>query len=503
VPEVARFVALLTYPNPVLEAHSLSHFPIPGPAVRLMRRITVLSVVAWSGFEFNAVPAWRTAAELKHPPLLKNASTLPGTVEVTITAAATRLTLKPGVTTEVLAYNGTSPGPTLELTEGDRVIVHFRNDLPEPTTVHWHGIHLPASQDGSPFDPVPAGGRRDYVFTIQRGTAGTYWYHPHLHHRTGYQIAKGLFGAIVVRAPDDPLPKSITERLLILADNRFQPDGSIDLPDPSSMPGRIDEENGREGDVLFVNGQLKPTLTIRAGEVQRWRIINASAARVYRLAIPGQTFLHVGSDGGLFEKPIEVSELTLANSERVEILVRGTGAPGSRKTLQTLAYDRYIPQTRPKDWNQARDLLTLQVSSEAPLAAVTIPTTLRPIPPLDTSRATARRVVSFSQGMINNQHFDFKRVDITTKLGATEIWKVENLVGMDHPFHLHGFQFQVIERNGQPEPYRSWKDAVNVRRQETVRLVVRFDDFPGKWMFHCHILNHEDQGMMGILEVKR
>jgi bilirubin oxidase len=469
----------------------------------LIRRVAVLSAVVLGGFEAGAFPAVRTAAELTPPPLLKNVSSAPGTVEVSITAGATRLQLKRGVTSEVFAYNGSTPGPTLEVMEGDRVIVHFRNDLAEPTTVHWHGIHLPASQDGSPFDPVPAGGQRDYVFTLPRGSAGTYWYHPHLHHRTGYQIAKGLYGAIIVRAADDPVPKSVSERLLILSDNRFLPDGSIDLPDKQSMAGRIDEENGREGDVFFVNGQVMPTLSIRPGEVQRWRIINASAARVYRLAIPGQTFLHVGSDGGLFEKPIEVSELVVANSERVEILVRGTGAPGSRKTLQALPYDRYVPQTRPKDWNQPRNLLTLHVTREPPAAPVAIPPTLRRIPPLDTAQASARRVVSFSQGMINNQHFDFKRVDFTTKLGATEIWKVENLVGMDHPFHLHGFQFQVIERNGKPEPYRSWKDAVNVRKQETVRLVVRFDDFPGKWMFHCHILDHEDAGMMGILEVKR
>jgi FtsP/CotA-like multicopper oxidase with cupredoxin domain len=132
-----------------------------------------------------------------------------------------------------------------------------------------------------------------------------------------------------------------------------------------------------------------------------------------------------------------------------------------------------------------------------------LPSTLRRITPLDTTRATARRTISFSQGLINNRHFDMSRVDVTTRLGATEIWTVENLVGMDHPFHLHGFQFQIIERNGKPEPYRSWKDAVNVPKHETVRFVVRFDDFPGKWMFHCHILNHEDQGMMGILEVKR
>ena len=471
--------------------------------MRLIRRVAVLSAVVLGGFGAGASPAVNRVAELTHPPLLKNVSSTPGTVEVTITAAATRLSLKPGVTSEVLAYNGSSPGPTLEANEGDKVIVHFVNDLDEPTTVHWHGIHLPADQDGSPFHPVPAKSRRDYVFTIPRGSAGTYWYHPHLHHRTGYQIAKGLYGAIVVRAHDDPLPKSISEKLLVLADNRFLPDGSIDLPDRKSMPGRIDDENGREGDLLFVNGLLKPTLSIRPGEVQRWRIINASAARVYRLAIPGQTFLHVGSDGGLFEKPIEVSELVVANSERVEILVRGTGAPGSRKTLLSLPYDRYVPQTRPADWTQPRDLLTIEISRGPAATQVAIPATLRAIPALDTSRATVRRTVTFGQGMINNQHFDFSRVDFTTKLGATEIWKVENVVGMDHPFHLHGFQFQVIERNGKPEPYRSWKDAVNVRRQETVRFIVRFDDFPGKWMFHCHILNHEDQGMMGILEVKR
>ena len=470
---------------------------------RFLQRVGLLTVVAWNGHELDALVRALAPADFAHPPVLKNASTRPGTVEVTLSAAPARLTLKPGVTTDVFAYNGSSPGPTLEVTEGDRVIVHFQNNLAEPTTVHWHGIHLPVSQDGSPFDPIPAGGKRDYTFTIPKGSAGTYWYHPHLHHRTGYQIAKGLVGAIIVRAPDDPLPKTMSERLLILTDQRFRPDGSIDLPEPHSHQDRIDSENGREGDVLFVNGQTMPTLLIRPNEVQRWRIINASASRVYRLSIPTQTLLHVGNDGGLFEKPVEVGDIVVANAERVELLVRGSGRPGSRTVLQTLPYDRYIPQTRPKDWNRARDLLAIQVTNDAPVAPVTLPTTLRRIVPLDTSRVAARRVVTFGQGMINNRHFDFSRVDFTAKLGATEIWKVENIVAMDHPFHMHGFQFQVIERNGKPEPFPSWKDVVNVRRQETVRLVVRFDDFPGKWMFHCHILNHEDQGMMGILEVKR
>ena len=439
---------------------------------------------------------------LTHPAVLEDLSPDPRTVEVRLTASPARLSVMPGSATDAYAYNGSVPGPTLELREGDRVIVHFRNDLPVPTTVHWHGLHIPAASDGSPFHPVPPGAQHDYVFTILRGAAGTYWYHPHPHHQTGYQVAKGLYGAIVIKAADDPLPASLPEKLLVLSDNRFLGDGSVDLPDEHSVQGGIDAENGREGNVLFVNGQVMPTLTLRSGEVQRWRVINASAARVFRLALPGHTFIHVGSDGGLFERPVEVAEILLANGERAELLVRGTGTPGSRATLQTLPYDRYVPQTRPKDWNQPRDVLTVQYTGDSPMQFVPVPNVLRPVPALDTTKATATRVMSLSQGMINGRMMDMGRVDVSARLGATEIWQVENLVGMDHPFHLHGFQFQVIERNGVPEPVRRWKDTVNIPKHETVRFIVRYDNYAGKWMFHCHILDHEDHGMMGILEVR-
>jgi FtsP/CotA-like multicopper oxidase with cupredoxin domain len=287
---------------------------------------------------------------------------------------------------------------------------------------------------------------------------------------------------------------------VILSDNRFQPDGSLDRPAPGSMQARIDAENGREGDVLFVNGEVMPTFRIRPGEVQRWRVINASAARVYRLALEGHTFLHVGDDGGLFERAVEVDEITIANGERVELLVRGTGAPGTRASLQTLPYDRYIPQTRPADWNRTLDLLTLEYTNERPLPPVSAGRAPSR-PALDPAEATATRVMVMTQGMINGRHMSMDRVDVQRSSGATEIWEVENLVGMDHPFHLHGFQFQVLDRNGVPEPYRSWKDTVNVPRHQTARFIVRFDNYPGKWMFHCHILDHEDQGMMGVLEI--
>ncbi len=441
------------------------------------------------------------APPLPHLTVPKNPSSISATVEVAITAAQVRLNLLPGQETEVFAYNGTVPGPLLEVREGDRVVVHFRNDLPEPTTIHWHGLSLPIDADGSPLHPVAPGEEYAYVFTVQPGTAGTYWYHPHPHHRTGYQIAMGLYGAIVVRSADDPLPAAIEEKLLILADNRFGTDGSVDVAEVPSQQATVDQENGREGDILFVNGEVLPELTIGSGEVQRWRVINASAARVYRLALSGHSFLHVGNDGGLFERPVEVDEIVVANSERVELLVRGSGAPGDRSVLQALPYDRYIPQTRPYDWNEPRNLLTLRYTDEPPIAPVAIPERLRSIPPLDTLDATATRLVVLTQGLINGKAMDMHRVDVTASLGATEIWEIENLVGMDHPFHLHGFRFQVIDRNGIAEPFRSWKDTVNVPKHETARIIVRYDDFPGLWMFHCHILDHEDHGMMGILQV--
>jgi bilirubin oxidase len=469
-----------------------------------------LVLAAWTAL--IGVPLSATAAHhethparadtLRNPPVLTNHSRAARRVEVSLTAVRLRASLTAGSTSEVFAYNGQIPGPTLELREGDHVTVHFRNDLPEQTTVHWHGLNLPFESDGSPFHPVEPGETRDYVFTVRPGSAGTYWYHPHPHHRTGYQVAKGLAGAIIIRAADDPLPATLTEKLLILSDTRLNPDGSIDLPDQGTHAGLVDRENGREGELLFVNGQVLPTLRIRPGEVQRWRILNASASRVYRLALTGHTMTHVGSDGGLFDRPVEVGEIVLASAERAEVLVRGTGTPGGTVQLQALPYDRYIPQTRPSGWNRARPLLTLEYATGPAAVAPRIPDRLREIPVLDTSRATATRVISLSQGLINGREMDMARIDVSATLGATEIWEIENLVGMDHPFHLHGFQFQVIDRDGVPEPFRSWKDTVNVPKHQTVRFIVRYENYPGKWMFHCHILDHEDHGMMGILEVR-
>ncbi len=443
----------------------------------------------------NASDATQYAA----PPTLRNLSRTPHVVEVSLVAAPARLTLVPGKTTPVFAYNGHVPGPTLEVYEGDSVIVHFINELSEPTTVHWHGLHIPASQDGSPFQPIMPGARHDFTFRIAPGTAGTYWYHPHPDRRAGYQVAMGLYGAIIVRSAHDPIPASVHEKLLVLSDNRFDSSGSVAFADSGTPAALVDAENGREGNVLFVNGQVMPTISIRSGEVQRWRIINASAARVYRLSLDGAALIHVADDGGLFEHPERTREIVLANSDRVELLVRGDGAPGTRATLKVLPFDRYDPHTRPADWSRELDLLSLRYSDSTPVAPASIPTTLIHVPWLDTTHVAARRTLVLTQGMINGKTMDMNRVDFTGHVGTTEIWEIENIVPMHHPFHLHGFRFQVLDRNGVPETVPRWEDTIDIPGHESARIVVRFDDFPGKWMFHCHIMEHEDMGMMGVL----
>lgn len=436
-------------------------------------------------------------------PVLKNISSRPGIVEVELTASKERISLKPGVLSDVYAYNGRIPGPLLEASEGDSVIIHFTNNLPESTTVHWHGMHLPFIMDGSPFHPVEPGGTFTYAFRIHPGTAGTYWYHPHPHHRTAWQVGMGLFGGIIIRDPEDPLPGSLTEHLLILSDNRIDEEGNIVFAEPGSRQKRVDDMNGREGNVLLVNDEIKPELSIRSGEIQRWRIVNASGARMYRLALDGHTFVHIGSDGGLFEFPREVDEIILSNGERAELLVFATGDPGRTALLRDLPYDRYMPMWRPDNWDETNNLLELRYSDDPKIESpVQVPETLRKIPELNIDDAAVTRVMRMTNGKINSRTMDMNRIDEIAELGATEIWEIQNLVGMDHPFHLHGFQFQVIDRNGDPVSQRRWEDTVNVPGFETARFIVRYDNYPGKWMFHCHILDHEDQGMMGILMVK-
>jgi FtsP/CotA-like multicopper oxidase with cupredoxin domain len=240
-------------------------------------------------------------------------------------------------------------------------------------------------------------------------------------------------------------------------------------------------------------------------------VVNATNARYFRLAIPRQPFLWVGADDGLFELPVEVTELLLAPAQRAELLLTATDTPGGRTTLEALPYDRgamiMFGGSNEGDGTHQTTLLNIAYSAEPAIPTPATPPTLRSVPGLDTTGATAR-TITLTEDMVNLKFFldgkmyDPSRMDGPTTVGSTEIWSVVNGGDMDHPFHIHGNPFQVLDRNGVPEPFVAWKDTVNLKSGDTVRLAVPFTDFKGPRMYHCHILEHEDQGMMAQIDVQ-
>lgn len=433
------------------------------------------------------------------PPLvrLKNQSKKPGQFVATLRAAPTVVQIKPGVRTPVWAYNGSVPGPLIDVHEGDTIAIKLINQLPQPTTIHWHGLPVPPEQDGNPGSEIAPGKSRTYRFTLPVGSAGTYWFHPHPHGHTAEQVFRGLAGLFIVRAKADPLAH-LPERHLVFSDLKLQANGRIA---ENSMD---DWMNGREGQFVLVNGHLQPALQVLGR--QRWRMWNACSARYLRLKLPEQSMIQVGTDGGLLGAPHPVTELLLAPGERAEVLVSGDG----NSALMALSYDRGKMGDMPPE----HDLPLLHAHFRIGVPAE-LPQQLRTIEPLGTP--TAQKELVFSEDMdnmtddpasmkfmINGKVFDMNRVDLTSKVGEVEAWTLRNDSDMDHPFHLHGTQFQVAERRykGQttPEKLLAWRDTVNVRPQESVIIHVAQQQ-KGRRVYHCHIIEHEDLGMMGQLDV--
>ncbi|MDX8480487.1 multicopper oxidase family protein [Mesorhizobium sp. VK24D] len=443
---------------------------------------------------------------LRALPPLANEAGRPGLFKARLTAQSATARFVADRDTPILAYNGTSPGPLIEAFEGDRVEITFANRIGEQSTIHWHGMPVPADQDGNPMDPVAAGADRIYAFDLPEGSAGSYWYHPHPHGRTAEQVYRGLAGAFVVKAKADPVPAAYGDTVLMFTDLRLAADGS--MPD-STMN---DQMNGRVGDHVLVNGQKNPKLTVAMGAKRRLRLYNATNARFLRLVFANAVMTVIGSDGGLLEKPVATDEILLSPAERVELVV-AFERPGAA-TLTTLDYDRgWMGPGRPADAGQT--LLTVDVSDAPAEAMPPLPERLRSIARLAAPTVSRRLVFTETMAMnatgmemgflINGKAFDMGRVDIVAKAGEPELWEIVNQADMDHPFHLHGTQFQVVERERggrvSKPPYLAWKDTVNVARGETVRLVMR-QERPGSRMYHCHILEHEQLGMMGIVDVQ-
>jgi suppressor of ftsI len=319
-------------------------------------------------------------------------------------------------------------------------------------------------------------------------------------------VAHGLAAPLIVRADVDPL-SHLPDVTLFVSGLRLDANTQISANTP------MDWTLGRQGETLLVNGGRMPVHTVRPGTTQRWRILNATSARYLRIALEGHALTLVGTDGGLLAAPLAgLSEILVAPAQRVEVLVTVDATPNARYRLRALRYQAdFMGMGTYRD----DDLLTLATSGESPAAPATIPSSLRPLAALGAAGATQRIELSERMGMgmmggmsaflINGRSFDMTRVDLTSVQGRIELWNIVNTTSMDHPFHIHGTQFQLVGREAAgvvtPAPYLAWLDTVNVPSRQSATIRVR-QSMPGKRMFHCHILEHEDAGMMGVLDVR-
>jgi FtsP/CotA-like multicopper oxidase with cupredoxin domain len=419
----------------------------------------------------------------------------PNVLEFELDARIADIELVPGFKTPAWTYNGTLPGPMIRGKVGDRVIVHFTNSLPEETTIHWHGLRVPNEMDGAPGatqPPIPAGGQFRYEFELR--DAGTYWYHPHTD--SSAQVGRGLYGAILVEDPADPKVFG-DDLVLLMSDMGLNERGELLPPDNG---GNFGDLFGREGSVLLVNGKVRPTLKVRNGKQQRWRIINATRARYYNIRLRDHRFVRLGGDSGLAARAEDIYNLIVTPGERADAVFTPADAPGSTNVLRWVPTERGYGST----FNRASEpMLLIETVADEPVAPEPIPTELRTIEPLDISNARHRTLdltisitSTVEMGINGVPHWNAKPLEVT--LGDTEVWRIINNTDFSHPFHLHGYFFQVLDDTRVPE----WKDTVDVPTKSELTIAVRFDERPGAWMYHCHILDHADIGMMGHLVVR-
>ena len=414
------------------------------------------------------------------------------------------MTYVPGKQTATFAYNGNILGPTLLMHKGAEVVINVTNRLGEPATTHWHGIHLPAIMDGGPHQRIDDGDTWQAQYTIMNEEA-TFWYHPHLEGKTAEHVYHGLAGLFIVKDPQNEL--ALPDRYgtddipLIIQDKIFNADGSFNYPGTHM---------GVKGDQFLVNGAITPVFDAPAQFV-RFRLLNGSNARIYNFGFSDdRRFRQIGTDGGLLERPVPLTRLRLSTGERAEILVDFSGEENSQVRL--VSYSSELDNINPM-WNSNAlddstfDIMTIDVKAATANPITALPASLVSINRLQKGQAARTRPFVLEMGFsgpmkINGKSMDMDRIDETIKLNDTEIWEVTNHSDLPHPFHVHDIQFLILTRDGSPpaENESGWKDTVLVMPRETVRFITHFSDFSdpvNPYMFHCHILEHEDAGMMG------
>jgi blue copper oxidase len=449
-----------------------------------------------------------------------------------------RLNLQAAVTrffqdlqTPTLGINGSYLGPTLRLKDGSDVSMHVHNALGETTTLHWHGLHVPASADGGPHQVIADGATWEPEFQVIQ-KAGTFWYHSHLVEKTGEQVYRGLAGMIIVDDEESaqlslPSDYGVDDIPLVVQDRRFNQDGSFQY-----IRSHQDTMMGMTGDTILVNGTLSPYFVPTTSKV-RFRLLNGSNARTYNFAFSdGRSFQQLGCDGGFLAQAVSMNRIELAPAERCEIVVDfSDGRPVDLLSLPMAADSPFQPRGMMRNMftmnNERLHIMAIRPQSNLVMSEA-LPPQLTNVPDFEAVGIDRVRQFNLSMAMgmgmmrggggpgggrgmgqqgsgsffINGRAMDMSVINERIPVGSTEIWEITNDSMMMHPFHVHHGQFQVKERNGRP-PHaheRAYKDTVKVGPGETVRIVMEFEHFADPdlaYMYHCHILEHEDDGMMG------
>jgi suppressor of ftsI len=420
-----------------------------------------------------------------------------GVVQVNLTAAEQQIELA-GTPVAARVYNGEFVGPTMRLNPGDSIQLELDNTLSDPTNLHFHGLHVsPSGESDNVLRHVMAGEIAPYQVDLPTDHApGTYWYHSHQHGISEEQVFGGMSGLIVVEGLIDLLPeelRDIEERSFALKDFQLTADGAI-------VSENIDSNAPT---TRTVNGFVNPSLSIAPGETQMWRLANIGADIWYEVTLEGHPLHVIAEDANPVWAAWSAESLVLPPGKRYDVLVQG-GAPGSY-IFRTLDFDQggdHYPDT---------NLATLTVEGTA-VTPATLPTSLiaqddSAHGDLSTATVDKERELVFSEDntsnkfMIDDKQFDPNRVDQTVPLGTVEEWTVRNVTEELHPFHIHVDDFQVISINGEPYEASGRQDTIPLPINGEVVIRIPFNDFTGKFVYHCHILNHEDNGMMGIVEV--
>ncbi len=429
----------------------------------------------------------------------------PRIVEINLEARVETFVVEPGLTVEAWTYNGLVPGPLIRVNVGDRLIVHFTNSLPDSSTIHYHGLRIPVEMDGVPGysqPPVEPSGSFTYDFVVP--DAGIFWYHPHV--MSAMQVGFGLYGAFLVEDPAEAKTVSVADRLVILLSDMAITD-SGELEDPNSG-GSAGMAFGREGNHVLINGRKTPPLLARSGVPQRWHIVNAAKSRYYMLDLgEDYTFTKIGGDGGLLEYSVEQDFLVLGVGERADVIITPRGAPGDELMLRSQLFDRGYGST---ELRSTQDLIAITIANLPEYVAEPRLEVRRKIEPYSTEGATKVRMELTLDQDVDTGRFEYgingtpfwRARPVLADLGETQVWTVENTTPWSHPMHLHGFFFMVLDENDEPVRPYEWKDTVNIPFEEVLSLVVRFDDDrPGTWIFHCHILDHAQGGLLNAVQL--